>query len=661
MAEGNAGRLNVEFGADLAPLKRELEQGRAKASEFARDVRSAGEAAGGRLAAGAQLAVGAVRALAAAAAIYKGYELSKQAIADAAALERTARAAGLTTQQLQQLSGGARINGFTGDLGPALEQFATTATLARSKMGELYETLKFAAPALASQLAATKTTEQALEVYAEAIRRVNGEEAKAVLAKKAFGDAGVSLLPILSKGAAGLAEMRAEADKYAVNVSDRAIKASKALGTEIEIMAANAKNGLANLLAPALELTADRLAIARGETSRYASDAEKAAAQTKELARSLSLAAEAASSERLKGLADGFAVALAGAKKFREEAAKAKDGYDLQQKPDFRGADAVMQSIQQLAAARGELFKVAQLEGKQAIEAARRVAAEGAMSATEFAKVRQNTEAATAAKILEIRKQTQGQLRQLEIEALTARGEDFQAIRLQYENDLQTYSDMLERKLITEEQFQSARENLNAVAGQRIKDANDRLGEEQRRQYEGIYSALDQAFGSTLTGKFESAEDAARHLGITLADGLRKAITEALILKPLMDAIKGTGGGTGLAGFLGSAMGFPPSANAEGGGVRAGQPTRVNERMGRMPEVFVPSTAGRIIPGERALAMARSGGGGGTTSNIYNINAPGSEAGVEHKIIAALAAKDRLDQQRQQQARTLAHRFPTRR
>lgn len=660
MSEGNAGRLNVEFGADLAPLKRELEQGRARAAEFARDVQAAGNTAGSRLSAGANAAAAAVRALAAAAIVYKGYELSKQAVLDAAALEKTARAAGMTAQAYQQLSGGAKLKGFGGDLGPALEQFATNATLARSKMGELFETLKFAAPVLASQLAATKTTEQALEVYAEAIRRVNGEEAKAILAKKAFGDAGVALLPMLSKGAAGLAELRGEAEKYSVVVSDRAIKASKDLSKEIDVASTNAKNALANTLAPALEFLADRLAIARGETSRYATDAEKAAAQSKALAASMALVAEAASSERLKGISDGFAKALAGAKQFREEAAKAKDDFNLQQKPDFRGADAVMQSIQALAAARGELYKVAELEGRQAIEGARRVMAEGAMSAQEFARVRQNTEAATAAKIVEIRKQTQLQLRQLEIEALNARGEDFSAIRLQYENDLQSYSDMLQRKLITEEQFQAARENLNAVAGQRIKEANERIGEEQRRQYEGIASAFEQAFGSTLTGHFESAGEAARNFGITLADGLRKAIVEALILKPLMDAIRGTGGSTGLAGFLGSAFGLPSSANAEGGDVRAGQPTRINERMGRMPEVFVPSTAGKIVPGERALALAR-GGGGSTQTNVYNISAPGAEAGVDKRILMALAAKDRVDAERQKAARGYAQRFPTRR
>lgn len=651
-----AGRLAVEFGADLGPLKKELDEGRAKAKTFAADVNAAGDAAGGKLSSGAAAAAAYIRNMAIAALAYKGVELASKAVTDAAALEKTARAAGMTTAAFQQLAGGAKLKGFSGDLGPALEQFGSNATLARSKMGELFETLKFAAPALAAQLAATKTNEQALEVYAEAIRRVNGDEAKAILAKKAFGDAGIALIPVLAKGAEGLADLRKEADKYSVAVSGEAIKASKDLSTEIDVLATNAKNKFTNFIAPAVQVAADALKAARGQL------AEVGAQGTPVFLTDGSFSHYAvdvnSATEALTKNADASKKAAAAIGEWKTSSAK-NDGFNLQQKPDYRGADAVLQSVQQLAAARGELLKVAELEGKTAIEQARRVMAEGAMSAKEFATVRTNTEAATAAKIVEINRQTKDQLKQLEIEALTAREEGFAAIRGQYEMDLQTYSDLMRKKLITEEQFSAARENLNAVAGQKIKAENERLGEEARKHYAGLASAIETTLGQALTGTFTSASDAAKQLGISLADGLRKAITEALILKPIMDSIKGTGSGTGIAGKIGGMLGFPSSQNAEGGGIRAGVPTRINERAGRMPEVFIPSTAGRIVPGERAASMARGGSSAGGNAT-YIIDARGSDAGATQRIMAGIAAAEAQRKSGPEQQARFARRFPAR-
>ena len=315
-------------------------------------------------------------------------------------------------------------------------------------------------------------------------------------------------------------------------------------------------------------------------------------------------------------------------------------------------------------------MKAADLEGQQAIEQARRIYAEMAMSAGEYAKVRANTEAATAAKIVEINRATQEQLKTLQAEAMTARDEGFRAIGLQYEIDLARYEDLVRKKLITEREFQTARENLNAIAGQKIKAENERLGDIQRKNYEGIATAFESAIGTTLTGKFASAGDAARNFAKVLVDGLQKAVVEALILKPIMESIRGTGQGTGLAGVIGSALGFPStggqkadwtngttvSANAEGGDVRAGQATQINERAGRMPEIFVPSVAGKIMPGERASA----GGGSASNATTYVVDARSADAGVEQRIYAALAKIEAARRPAVKDVRGYSARYPTR-
>jgi hypothetical protein len=71
-------------------------------------------------------------------------------------------------------------------------------------------------------------------------------------------------------------------------------------------------------------------------------------------------------------------------------------------------------------------------------------------------------------------------------------------------------------------------------------------------------------------------------------------------------------------GFLGVSSGGPPVAgtnNAAGGAIYAGQPTVVGEH-GR--EVFVPSTAGRILSVPQSKA-ALGGGDGVTVNQTINI------------------------------------------
>lgn len=74
--------------------------------------------------------------------------------------------------------------------------------------------------------------------------------------------------------------------------------------------------------------------------------------------------------------------------------------------------------------------------------------------------------------------------------------------------------------------------------------------------------------------------------------------------------------------------GFFPAFRASGGPVQAGKPYVVGERR---PELFVPSSAGRIEP----RVPPSMGGGGGQVNNFY-IDAKGAEIGVETKIVRAI-------------------------
>ncbi len=104
-----------------------------------------------------------------------------------------------------------------------------------------------------------------------------------------------------------------------------------------------------------------------------------------------------------------------------------------------------------------------------------------------------------------------------------------------------------------------------------------------------------------------------------LARSLANAITEMLVIAPLMAGIKGLlpGGGGFLEGFTGafSATGTSLPGRANGGPVAANQAYMVGERG---PEVFVPNSSGQIasginvtvntLPGTSAEVREDSGG-----------------------------------------------------
>ena len=100
------------------------------------------------------------------------------------------------------------------------------------------------------------------------------------------------------------------------------------------------------------------------------------------------------------------------------------------------------------------------------------------------------------------------------------------------------------------------------------------------------------------------------------------------------------GGLGGLFGGGGSGPGLPPGGTftsgggfmlAAGGPARAGQPYIVGERG---PELFVPNMNGMVVPNHKLRGNGVGGmsGGGEGITNVFNIDARGSQAGVETKI-----------------------------
>ncbi|MEK7767925.1 MAG: hypothetical protein AAB368_16970, partial [bacterium] len=114
--------------------------------------------------------------------------------------------------------------------------------------------------------------------------------------------------------------------------------------------------------------------------------------------------------------------------------------------------------------------------------------------------------------------------------------------------------------------------------------------------------------------KWKGFGDVIRSLGEEFA---RLAI-KMLLIRPLTNWL------TGVLGAI-----FPWSApvpgRASGGPVWPGQAFMVGERG---PELFMPATAGQVV--------SQSGLRGGGGQIVYNIDARGADAGVEHRVRRAL-------------------------
>jgi len=184
-----------------------------------------------------------------------------------------------------------------------------------------------------------------------------------------------------------------------------------------------------------------------------------------------------------------------------------------------------------------------------------------------------------------------------------------------------------------------SKSGTSAAANKAESDARKRDAEAISLHYNLATEAID---------KFNDAQDAAKQKQQDLADGFAQfasdfvndmqngataleafsnmlekiagQLLEAGIQSLASSLFTGGAGGTGIFGSLtGKAVGGPVSAN---------RPYMVGEQG---PELFVPSTAGGIVPNGKM-------GGGGST---FNIDARGAQAGVADQIRKALADYDR--------------------
>lgn len=220
--------------------------------------------------------------------------------------------------------------------------------------------------------------------------------------------------------------------------------------------------------------------------------------------------------------------------------------------------------------------------------------------------------------LLEKMKKAEEELRELHRKSLEAAGRYTEAVGAEYIKELKKFQEMLDKKLITQEQFELARQRIAMIAAKEMNEALEKEWKRVREVTDVVASSMEDAFSSfTDTGKLNF-----REMTRSMLADLAKLMFRMAVIKPLfgesgqgfgfLGTLLGgaTNGGTGIGSW--STTTLPGFAN----GGRPTGPSWVGER-GR--ELFIPDAPGTIVPNHKL------GGLGSTTVGIsLSIDARGA-------------------------------------
>lgn len=136
------------------------------------------------------------------------------------------------------------------------------------------------------------------------------------------------------------------------------------------------------------------------------------------------------------------------------------------------------------------------------------------------------------------------------------------------------------------------------------------VGEALGRIHDRLQNELESSMTGLLTGTLSWHQALSQiYNGVLqqIAQELVKLFVEQVVMQTILNTI--TGGGSGILGGIGKIFGF-----ADGGRPPLGRYSIVGERG---PELFVPDTAGTILPADQTAALM-SGGGGGSKVSVYS-------------------------------------------
>lgn len=215
-------------------------------------------------------------------------------------------------------------------------------------------------------------------------------------------------------------------------------------------------------------------------------------------------------------------------------------------------------------------------------------------------------------------------LAELNSEALKAQGRNVEVLQAEFDAELKSYQDMLNKKLISVTEFEKARANLTIIHTKKLAELDNsifgQINSAMQSVSSNIENALSQAFD---TGKFKASE-----MFKAILKDIAMLQIKAAVLQPLFGG--GAGGGGGLIGGLLSSVFHKGGIVGQGGMGRqvpalafANAPRFHNGGMPGLRANEVPAILQRgegVIPKDQ---MQRSASG---VPIVFNITTPDAES-----------------------------------
>ena len=542
-------------------------------------------------------------------------------------LKDASEAIGITTDALQELQYAAQLSGVSADvLQGSLQKL--TKNLGDAAMGGTSAKKSLDELGLSGSELSTIPLDQALAKIADKLAAVENPAQRATLATDLFGKSGLAMVNMLADGSAGLEAMAAEAQSLGVvinrDVIYNAAEAADKLDAMSMVVSANLTAALVNLMPFVIDAAQGIASLTKAVNDFLFAGTQRQVTSNNALA----YAATATGEVRDAYLAYGAAVNKVNSLNTDAPIFDARSGQD-----------------------RADALRAAELEAEVnrvlVIAAVDREKAEKALDATYSASVQsvsdKNAELQNEIALNGLSKEEQikknaavekaALVETLMTQAMAANGTVSETQR----QSILALATQQEQLTIANEMGKIAQTGANkgmsdaAIIALKTKDALaiyqaqvQNLGltmSEFETISSTIQSSMEDAFMGMVDGT-TSAKDAFR----SMAADIIKELYRVLVVQRMVGQVATAGkAGSGLLGFIGGALGI--TGSAAGGPLQAGQPSVVGEH-GR--ELFVPSSAGRVLSVPQSKAAV---GGGGNVTVMQTINV---STGVQQTVRAEI-------------------------
>lgn len=619
---GNAGPADfkVVLDAESAKLEAAFKRVEEKSSKFADTVQTkldkVDNSIGGLVKRMSTLAKGLGITAGIGVAVHAYNELTKaatEAVDALAKVGRDARATGLSTDMFQSLEFGAvQAGGKVDGLSQSLQQYARVVGEAKQGQGALFGALRETNPALLEQIIRSKNQTEALRIMADALQRAGSAQSKLALANQAFGGQAADMIRILDGGAGALDRITAKAKEYGYIIDSTLIREAEEMEKRYKTMAAVLDRNMKAALMELAPLLVD--------TSEWAIKLAGSINLVADSFRSLERKSQAGLMARRDELKEFIAYEERRARRFESWSDMTGGGPITDWLKSSPPAE-IRAHEQELARIEARLRSMAHIDPPSSP-----MGGDFGLAKLEEARAAAEKENPWKAEIYNDSRygQAADKLAALHKQMLSDTKQTTALIEAEHAEELAKFDEMLADKLISQEQYEAARQDLAAITAAKMAE----VAREEMRVIEDmaqiVSSSVQSAFDEFVRSGEVSADSFKEIMHSLLADMARLALQKS-VLEPLFG-----GGSTQGAGAFGQLFAGFQGGFASGGDFEANRPMLVGEDG---PELLIPKGAGTIIPNGGGI-------GGGPVTVVTHIDARGAYPESIDEIKRAIARRD---------------------